>query len=303
MDWRSIRFDWNRARAFLVTATEGSLSAGARALGTTQPTLGRQVAALEEELGVVLFERRGRGLELTPSGLSLLQHVRSMAEAANQLSLAATGQATSLEGNVCISATEAAATHILPELIARLRELEPGIHLEIIATNETSDLKRREADIALRAFKPTQSDLIARHIADARAMLYAAPHYLAALGHPTKAEDFSHAHFIGFDRSERFVEALNERGFRLSQRNFPVVTENHIVHWEMVKRGVGVGVMPSTIGDRDPDVVAVVPDMDPLPVPLWLVAHQELRTNARVRRVYDFLADALVKLHREAPRG
>ncbi|MEM9388056.1 MAG: LysR family transcriptional regulator [Pseudomonadota bacterium] len=301
MDWRSIGFDWNRARAFLVTATEGSLSAGARALGTTQPTLGRQVAALEEELGVVLFERRGRGLEPTPSGLSLLEHVQSMAEAANQLSLAATGQATSLEGNVCISATEAAATHILPELIARLRRLEPGIHLEIIATNETSDLKRREADIALRAFKPTQSDLIARHIADARAMLYAAPHYLEAIGEPTRAEDFSHAHFIGFDRSERFVQALNERGFHLTQRNFPVVTENHIVHWEMVKRGVGIGVMPSTIGDRDPHVVPVVPQMAPLPIPLWLVAHQELRTNARVRPVYDFLADALVERHREAP--
>ena len=82
MDWRSVRFDWNRARAFLVTAEEGSLSAAARALGMAQPTLGRQVEALQDELGVVLFERTGRGLELTPSGLELLEHVRTMGEAA-----------------------------------------------------------------------------------------------------------------------------------------------------------------------------------------------------------------------------
>ena len=297
MDWRSVRFDWNRARAFLVTATEGSLSAGARALGTTQPTLGRQVAALEKELGVVLFERRGRGLELTPSGLALLEHVQSMAQAASQLSLTATGQATSLEGIVCISATEATATYLLPEMIARLRALEPGIEVEIIASNDTSDLKRREADIALRAFQPTQGDLIARHIADAEAMLYAAPRYLAALGHPTTAADFDQACFIGFDRSERFLQALNERGFNLTPRNFQVITENHIVHWELVKAGVGIGVMPRNIGERDPAVVPALPQMDPFPIPLWLVAHQELRTNRRVRRVYDFLADALMALH------
>ncbi len=100
MDWRAVKFDWNRARAFLVTAEEGSLSAAARALGLAQPTLGRQVDALEEELGVVLFERVGRGLTLTPSGLELLEHVRGMGEAATRVSLAAAGQSESIEGKV-----------------------------------------------------------------------------------------------------------------------------------------------------------------------------------------------------------
>ena len=105
MHWQSINFDWNQARAFLVTAEEGSLTAAARALDLTQPTLGRQVAALERSLGLVLFERVGRGLELTQAGLELLDHIRAMGDAANRVSLAASGQSESVEGQVCITAS------------------------------------------------------------------------------------------------------------------------------------------------------------------------------------------------------
>jgi DNA-binding transcriptional LysR family regulator len=174
MDWRSVDFDWNRARAFLVTAEEGSLSAAARALSMTQPTLGRQVTALETELGVVLFERGGRGLELTPSGLDLLEHVRAMGDAASSFSLTASGQSTSIEGSICITATEVMAAFVLPPILGRLRQLEPGIEIELIASNSTIDLKRREADIAVRIFRPTQSDLIARKVCDTGMRLYAA---------------------------------------------------------------------------------------------------------------------------------
>ena len=129
MDWKSIKFDWNRARAFLVTAEEGSLSAAARALGMTQPTLGRQVSALEEELSIVLFERVGLGLELTPTGLDLLEHVRAMGEAASRVSLTASGQSQNIEGTVCISASEVFSVFLLPPIIAKLRKLEPKINI------------------------------------------------------------------------------------------------------------------------------------------------------------------------------
>ncbi len=132
MDWRAIKFDWNRARAFLVTAEEGSLAAAARALDMTQPTLGRQVAALERELGVDLFTRRGRGLELTPNGTKLVEHVRAMGDAANRFSLSATGKSDAIEGNICITTTELLATFILPPIIRKLRQSEPGIEIEII---------------------------------------------------------------------------------------------------------------------------------------------------------------------------
>ena len=159
MDWRAVKFDWNRARAFLVTAEEGSLSAAARALGMAQPTLGRQVDALESELGVVLFERVGRGLELTPSGLELLEHVRSMGEAANRVSLTAAGQSQSIEGTICIAASETYAAILLPPILAKLRRLEPGIHIEIVASSKPSDLRRREADNASPNCGPTDPDM------------------------------------------------------------------------------------------------------------------------------------------------
>ena len=148
MDWRAVKFDWNKARAFLVTAEEGSLSAAARALGMAQPTLGRQVDGLEQELGVVLFERVGRGLTLTPSGMELLEHVRKMGEAAGRVSLAALGQNQALESSISISASETYAAVLLPPIIAKLRIEEPGIHVEIVVSNRASDLLRREADIA-----------------------------------------------------------------------------------------------------------------------------------------------------------
>ena len=295
MDWRSVNFDWNRARAFLVTAEEGSLSAAARALDMTQPTLGRQVTALEDELGVALFERAGRGLELTPSGLDLLEHVRTMGDAANQLSLTASGQSTSIEGSICITATEVMAGFILPPIIRKLREVEPGIEIELIASNSTSDLKRREADIALRAFRPTQPDLVAKKIAEDRAVLYAAPGYLKRLGNPKTPADLSDADFLGFDRTDRYMAALNETGFKLTRRNFPVITEHHLVQWELVKQGIALGMMPINVGDAEPKVRRVLPDFEPYQIDIWLVAHRELKTSRRVRFVFDFLAEELTR--------
>ncbi len=294
MDWRSVKFDWNRARAFLVTAEEGSLSAAARALKMTQPTLGRQVTALEKELGVALFERRGRGLELTPSGLDLVEHVRVMGEAASRLSLSASGQSTSLEGTVCITATDVAAVFVLPAIIEKLRRMEPGIEIELIASNSSSDLKRREADIAVRAYRPTQPDLIAKKISDEPARLYATSEYLKRIGNPTSPEEFSNAVFIGgIDWSELLITALNAVGFNVTKRNFPVVTENHIVHWELVKHGVGIGIMPDRIGDVEPMVRRALPDLEPLMTEIWLATHREVRTNRRIRTVFDFLAAEL----------
>jgi len=293
MDWRSVNFDWNRARAFLVTAEEGSLSAAARALKLTQPTLGRQVAALEQELGVALFEHSGRGLELTPSGIDLIEHVRAMGDAASRLSLSASGQSKSLEGNICMTATEVTAAFALPPIIAKLRRMEPGIEIELIASNSTSDLKRREADIAIRSFRPTQPDLIAKKVGDIKAYLYAAPSYLDFLGNPTSLDGLNEAEFIGFDRNDYLIAALNEAGLKLTHENFPVITENHLVQWQLVKQGVGIGIMPVEVGDAESSVQRALPALEPLIGEIWLVAHRELKTSRRVRMVFDFLASEL----------
>lgn len=296
MDWRAVKFDWNRARAFLVTAEEGSLSAAARALGMAQPTLGRQVDALEEELGVVLFERVGRGLTLTPSGLELLDHVRAMGEAANRMSLAALGQSQSIEGAVCITASDVHSALLLPPIIAKLRAREPGITIEIIASNATSDLRRREADIAIRNFRPTEPDLIGKKIIDVPGRLYATPEYLARIGNPALPYDLRQAEFINIDSGGGLMNVLNTLGMNLTQDNFPILTENLLVAWELVKQGIGIGVMDGRIGDAEPLVQRALPDLEPIMFPIWLVAHRELNTSRRIRMVFDLLAEELASI-------
>lgn len=293
MDWRAIKFDWNRARAFLVTAEEGSLSAAARALGMAQPTLGRQVDALEEELGVVLFERAGRGLTLTPSGLELLDHVRAMGEAANRMSLAAAGQSQSIEGKVVIAASDVYAAFLLPPILAKLRHAQPGIEVEIAVSTKASDLLRREADIAIRNFRPSEPDLVARKIRDVPARLYATPAYLDSLNNPQLPYDLRQADFISIDGSGMFLKGLNAMGFHLTERNFPILTENYLVMWELVKHGLGIGILDGAIGDAEAKVTRVLPDLAPLMFPIWLVAHRELNTSRRIRLVFDLLAKEL----------
>lgn len=293
MDWRAVKFDWNKARAFLVTAEEGSLSAAARALGMAQPTLGRQVDGLEQELGIALFERSGRGLTLTPSGLELLAHVRDMGAAAGRVSLTALGQSQALEGTISISASETYAAVLLPPIIAKLRREEPGIQVEIVVSNHASDLMRREADIAIRNFRPTEPDLIAKKIGMADAHLYASPDYVARLGNPATPFDLRRADFVSIDRTGGMIKGLNSLGLGLTEANFPLVTESYLVMWELVKQGAAIGILDAYIGDSEPRVVRVLPDLEPLPFPIWLVAHRDVTTSRRVRRVYDFLAQEL----------
>ncbi len=296
MDWTGLKFDWNRARAFLVTAEEGSLSAAARALGTTQPTLGRQVAALEDELGVVLFERVGRGLSLTPSGLDLLEQMRAMGDAAQKFSLMASGRSQTIEGTITISAAQLAAVFRLPKIISKLRNKHPGINVEIIVDNAVSDLQRREADIAIRSFHPEQPNLISKKIRDVDIYFYGAQGYVEAIGYPKRPEDITGANFIGFDRNGTFLKALAQRGFTLTEDDFPLISSNQLLHWEMVKQGLGLAVFPQDIGDNEPGLVRVFPNIPPvITIPMCLVSHRELKTSRRVRLVFDLLAKELAK--------
>jgi DNA-binding transcriptional LysR family regulator len=293
MNWRSVKFDWNRARAFLVTAEEGSLSAAARALDMTQPTLSRQVDALEKELGLVLFERAGRGLFLTPSGLELLEHVRSMGEAASRVSLSASGQSQAIEGKIKITASEVYSAYLLPPILTKLHATYPGIEIDLVATNSHVDLRRREADIAIRNFSSTDPELIIRKLRNDNAYLYAADAYLNRIEPLLTMADLSRAEFLGFSSTDALIDGLNAHGMNLTQRNFPIICDSHFVQWELVKRGAGIGAITANIGEAEPLVRRVLPDMAPIVVPMWLATHRELNTSKRVRTVFDFLAAEL----------
>lgn len=296
MNWQAIRFDWNQARAFLATAEEGSLSAAARALGLTQPTLGRQVAALEAELGVTLFERVGRSLSLTRSGIDLLEHFRVMGEAAARISLAASGQSQAIEGQVRITATDMVATYHLPPILKRLREVAPGIEIEIVASNEVRDLRRREADIAVRHVRPEQPDLIARRVAETTAHLYASSEYLDRRGRPQCPSGLADADFIGPEQPERLLAQLNALGLSLTGENFKLTTSSGPVILELVRRGLGISFLPGDWAALAPELECVLPQLEPISVPVWLVTHRELHTSRRIRVVFDLLAEELARL-------
>ena len=284
--------DWNLIRGFHATALAGSLSAAARQLGLTQPTLSRQVLALETDLGVTLFERRGRKLVLTQTGMELLDHIRIMGDAADTLVLAASGRAQEIGGRVCISATDTFAAYILPEIVARIRSEAPQITIAIVASNEISDLHRGEADIAIRHVRPDRPGLVGRHIRDSGASFFASEDWVARNGLPKGPADLAGAGLMGFD-DPRFASFLREIGIPIATRDFRIVSESAAVIWEMVKRGMGVAVMMHEVAARTPGVVNLLPDMAPIPVPIWLVTHQALESSPRVRLVQTIVAEEL----------
>lgn len=286
-------FDWTLAKAFLATVKAGSLSGAARALGTSQPTLSRQVAAFAEALGVTLFERVGRGLVLTEAGADIAAHLEPMAEAANAAARAASGQAQSIDGHIRITASEIYAIHILPPVLARLRHLAPGITVDIVATDKVTDLRRREADIAIRNARPEDPELYAKLVAEDTGAFYATPGYLAGLGATSTLADFSAADFIGIDEVETSLAFYNRLGLSLTAENFPVVTASIPAQIALVRAGVGIGVAPVHLGDTDPALMRIFPDAPVVPFPVWIVAHRELQTSRRVRLVFDLLADML----------
>lgn len=303
MNWAAVDFDWNQARAFLITALEGSLSAAARQLKQTQPTLSRQVAALEKHLGVTLFERVGKRLVLTETGMDLLEHVRAMGEAAGLVALGATGRSQAIVGQVRISASEVVAAYLLPPIVERLRSAHPEIDVHVVASNRLSDLLRREADIAIRHVRPEQPDLVARKVRDSSAHLYAARRYLERHGRP-KPHDLTGAVFIGADDNPRFVEVLRQLGARVSLDNFKWTTDSHLVGWEMLRQGLGIGAMLDDIADSTPGIERVLPSLPAIPVPYWLCTHRELYTSRRIRVTFDLLAEALSgELQLRPPKG
>jgi DNA-binding transcriptional LysR family regulator len=290
--WDAINFNWNHLRAFLVTAEEGTLSAAARALNVSQPTLGRQVSALEEEIGVALFERLGSGLSLTTSGQGLVDYARSMGHAATQFSLAASGQSQAVEGTVCISVGELFAAYIMPPIIERLQTMEPGINVELVASNESKDLKRREADIAFRAYHTCQPNLVSFEVCKLVSRFYASSEYLNRIGHSNGTEH----RFIGFDDSGGYLQFLNGLGLSLTENNFPIRAGSHFVQWAMAKQGLGIVTALELIGDADAGMECVWPDMSPIISPMHLVAHREVMTNRRIRIVFEFLKGELASL-------
>lgn len=295
MNWQAVSFDWNQVRAFLATVEEGSFSGAARALKSTQPTIGRQVSDLENSLGVTLFERSVRGPNLTEAGRSLLDHMRAMGEAAISISMAAEGHSLDVSGEVTITATDLLSAATLPTILAPLRQSSPGIRTRIIPSNDIQNLLRREADIAIRHVRPEQPELSARHVGVFRASLYASSDYLDRVGRPRTPRDVADHDFIGTPDPDRLLTPLHNQGIALRPENFVVMSDSGVVVWEFLKAGYGISMLPEVLCEPEPNLEKVLASLPSLEFPIWLVAHRELRTSKKIRTVFDHLARELAE--------
>ena len=286
-------FDWGLVRSFLAALEHGSLLGGARALGTSQPTLGRHIAELESQLGVLLFERTGRGLLPTAAALQLADAARAMQAGADALARAASGGAAAVSGTVRLSASQPVACHVLPPVLLQLRQALPEVQVELVASNAVSNLLRREADIALRMVRPDQNTLVAKRIGAVSVTACAHRDYLRRRGTPRQPADLLLHELVGNDRNTDILRGFAAMGQVVTAEHFALRTDDLIAYWQAVRAGLGIGFVATYLLREDSDVLPLLPMLKLPSLPMWLTVHREIRTSARIRAVYDFLAQAV----------
>ncbi|MCZ8233741.1 MAG: LysR family transcriptional regulator [Inhella sp.] len=287
------RFDWSLVPSFLAVLDAGSLTGAARALNAQQPTLSRHIAALEAQLGVALFERTGRGVQPTAAARELADAARRMAEGAEHMGQQLLRRASSTQGTVRVSASQVPAVTLLPPLLAELQRQEPGVQVELVATNAVSNLLRREADIALRMLRPAQSGLVARQLGEVAVVACAHESYLARRGTPRSPTELAGHTLVGMDRDEGILQGFAAAGSPLAREHFALRTDDQVAYAALVMAGAGIGFVARYLVDSTPGLVPLLPELPTPSLPAWLVVHREIRGNPAVRRVFDFLADAL----------
>lgn len=287
---------WDLYRSFLAVASEGSLSAAARALGMTQPSLGRHVRELEATLGVALFTRSPQGLAPTEAGAELVGHARNMAAASAALRRAASGSRSEVRGVVRVTCSEVVGGEVLPAILTDLRRQQPGIVIELSLSDVAEDLLRKDADIAVRMLRPSQGALVARRVGAIGLGLYAHRRYLKAHGTPQVPADLRQHALIGFDRETPAVRAMRARvpgGELYARERFALRTDSGLAQLAALRSGYGIGMCQHALARRGRQLVPVLPGSFELDLDTWLVMHEDQRDNRRVRLVYEHLFEAL----------
>lgn len=285
--------DWSLVQSFLAVAETGSLSAAARALNQSQPTIGRHIKALEHALETELFQRHARGLVLSEAGLDLLPHAKAVRENMEKLRLTAAGRAGKIEGSVRLTASVFIANYVLPPILARIRAAEPGIRITLIAKDESDNLLFREADIALRMYRPTQHDIIAQHLGNVPLSLFGHPDLAAGLPEQDMAAIFR-AGLVGLDANPLMIDAMQQMGLDVRAEDFAMRCDHQTVYWELVRAGCGFGFCQRAVGLADADLVEIPLAVPIPPLPVWLAAPEALRQTPRIRRVWTLLRDEML---------
>lgn len=287
------RIDWALWRSFLAVAESGSLSAAARVLGLTQPTLSRQIDALEAAVGQRLFLRTPQGLVLTEAAAALLPEARAMRMTADSLARRAAGAPGADGGTVRIAASHVVGAEILPVALAPLLAAHPGLAVELALSNDSADLLRREADLAVRMARPAQGSLVARRLGKVPLGLFAHRAYLDLAGCPRSLTDLNAHVLIGPDGDPAALEGLEAFGGVIGRSDLRLRTDSEAAQIASVRAGLGIGVMQAGIAARDPLLEPVLPGVVAWSLEAWLVLHEDLRRLPLVRRVADHLAAVL----------
>ncbi|TFL15945.1 LysR family transcriptional regulator [Jannaschia formosa] len=283
---------WDLVRSFLGVLEHGSLSGAARALGLTQPTLARHIAQLESDLGRSLFTRSPQGLSPTADAERLKPYGEAMAAAAEAMVRAASGDEKTLSGVVRIAASDVIGTEVLPEILRGLTMAHPNLAVELVLSNSSADLLRRDADIAVRMIRPTQKALIARRAGLIRLGLFAHRDYLALRGMPKRIEDLHEHAVIGFDRDPSGPAILDAIGGGLRRDMFTYRIDNQIAQIAAIRAACGPGIVQVKLAERS-GLVRLFQDEINLSLEAWITMHEDLRNDPRMRLAFDHLYEGM----------
>jgi DNA-binding transcriptional LysR family regulator len=295
---------WDLYGAFLAVMQGGSLSAAARTLDVTQPTVRRQIEKLESMLGVVLFTRAQNGLVPTETALATLPHAESIAASARAFVRSTSGGASGDRGTVRVACSEIVGVEVLPSILAALAEEHPHIQIELVLSNRNEDLLRRDADVAVRMARPTQAGLVTRKAGTVELGLFAAERYLARRPAPARAADLENGDhtLIGRDRDRAFYDALAQVGLPTRPRDYAFRTDSDVAQLAALRAGLGIGVCQLPLARRDPPLRRVLPSVR-FHLETWIVMHEDLRPARRVRAVFDHLVRHVAEyVSAETPR-
>ena len=280
-------FDWQDLRHFAVLARLGSLSAAARELGVDHATVGRRVAAFEQALRLRLIDRLPRSCPLTKDGLAIAALAARMEEVAQTVRRRARGATLPLSGRVRISAPPALAALWIAPHVAELRAAHPELEIVLLGSTALAALDRGEADIAVRLLRPKEKGAVARKIGTMRFGAYA--HARHAARPPAQWE------FVAFDEALDHLPQQMWLRRILAGRPVAFRTNDQLGQLAAVRSGIGVAVLPTTLGEDDPDLVRVAIAPEPPPRDLWLITYPDLRRSPAIRTVMDFLAACIAR--------
>ncbi|RKF19910.1 LysR family transcriptional regulator [Alginatibacterium sediminis] len=287
------KLNWEWIRWFIALSEHGSINKAAASLGVSQPTLSRNLATLEHQLELSLFKRSNQGIEISEHGLKLLDAARQMSKGADQILRTVQGSQQDISGTIRISVNEIIAFYVMPRLISEFRRLYPRIQIELVVSNSVSSLSKREADLAIRMFAPTQPDFVAKKLPDLPLSFYASHDYIALNGEPKTPEQLLQHSLIGFDQSTESIEAAARLGWKIKPENFAIRCDNLLVSIQLLLSGAGVLATHKGLAQQYRQIKELEVFKDTLSLEYWLVCHHDVHTNPRIRLLMNYISEQL----------